>query len=66
MSKNRLYGQYEWGVASTSYWQSPTDKQLSKAELEKTGVYSETVRHWFNIDDEAKEEIDDYIDGVRV
>lgn len=61
MSKNNLYGQYEWGKAMTMYWQHPTDKEIGKYEVEKSGIYTETVRHWFNVDEQAQAEIDAYI-----
>lgn len=64
MSKNRLYGHYEWGMAKTSYWQHPTDKQIGKAEVEKSGIYTESVRHWFNVDERAEQEINAYIESL--
>lgn len=49
--KYKLFGDYEFGTATNTYLQEPTDSELSNLGLQRSGIYSESIRKFWSTDE---------------
>ena len=45
--KYKLFGDYEFGTSTNTYLQKPTDTELSNLGLQRSGLYTESVRKFW-------------------
>lgn len=54
-----LFGDYEFGSQTTTYLQKPTDTELSNLGLQRSGLYTESVRKFWKTEEALQ-----YVDSI--
>lgn len=49
--KYKLFGEYEFGTSTNTYLQKPTDTELSNLGLQRSGLYTESVRKFWKTEE---------------
>ena len=57
--KYKLFGAYEFGTSTNTYLQKPTDTELSNLGLQRSGLYTESIRKFWKTEEALQ-----YVNGI--